>query len=61
MGNKKNKRYHRNQHRFTFQRRRQTLKSASESIPVENREPTVEVSGSSVAIDGSRIINMSLL
>ena len=61
MGNKKNKRHHRNQHRYIFRGRQQTLKSASESIPVENREPTVEVSGSSVAIDGSRIVNVSQL
>ena len=62
MGNKDNRKYHRNQHRFTFHRRR-TRKSyeAQESIPVENREPNVEVSGSSVAIDGSRIVNIAKL
>lgn len=62
MGNRKNRKYHRNQHRFTFHRRRPRKGSeAQESIPVENREPTVEVNGSSVEIDGSRIVNISQL
>ena len=52
MGSKKNRRYYRNQHRFTFHRKRPSWKRAQDSIPVENRPPAVEVSGSSVTIDG---------
>ena len=61
MGSKKNRRYYRNQHRFTFHRKRPSWKRAQDSIPVENRPPAVEVSGSSVTIDGSRIINIANL
>ena len=61
MGSKKNRRYYRNQHRFTFHRKRPSWKRAQDSIPVENRPLAVEVSGSSLTIDGSRIINIANL